>query len=1111
MYSSKHTNGPLFRAVTILMLLLLLSSVVSVAQTRTLSGQVTDGATGQPIVGAAVSIPGTTTGTVTNYDGRYTLTIPDDTPTLTATFIGYKPQDIDVAGGQTDAVMMEDTREVDEVMVVAFGTSTRQAFTGSAAVVGADDLAKRTQTNVVNTLQGQVPGLQMHGGSGAPGSDNQNITIRGTSSLYAGTDPLVIVDGAPYPESLSNIPANDIESVTVLKDAASAALYGSRGAAGVIIVTTKGGTGHAHSEVNLEARWGANTRGVKEYDVITDPGEYHEAVYAQFYNKYFYIQGMSAAEANEKANQQMLTYIGYQIYTVPANEQIIGIDGKLNPHCTLGYQYEGIDGRQYYVQPDDWTDAAYQRSLRQEYTVSGSGSNDKGSFYASLGYLRDQGVIVETAYERVSARVRGSYKVKKWLTLGGNIGYTYGKMNNNLGMDYASEEPAPNETNLMLFTSQIAPVYPIFVRIIDEHGNPVIDTDQHGNPHYDYRRQGTPDFVAPAEGSDARITMGTGFLQGNPLGANHFNDSHSITHGINGSLKATINFCRFLKLDAVSTLNLNFAEFTTVENPFYGSTMGTGGKIFKNRSETVRQNHTQTLNYFDTYNERHNLSIMVGHEYYRMRSALLNATSQGLFDIEVPEIDASADQQVASGSNSSRYNVEGILANATYNYNEQYFLSASFRRDASSRFNKDNRWGSFWSVGLAWILSKERFMAPTSPILDHLKLKWSIGQQGNDNIGNFAYTDLYSLTPADKTNMSVTFLQMGNPNITWETVTNTNIGFESSFLKSRITLDVDYYSKKTKDLLFWLSVPESMGSRGYYGNIGDIRNRGIEIQLAGSPIRTANLDWRISANISVNRSEILTLPDDKIADNGGFKENYYWYHEGGPLFNYLCAEYAGVNNKGETLFWYDEDMSPAGGKVTSNATHKPGEKHSGTTNDFGKATLYQQGSNEAKAFGGFGTTLTWNGLDLNLNFDYQIGGRMYDTRYATLVTPPGTSGGAKGENFHKDWNKAWGPNNTDSNMPAWRADDQFTVSHSDRFLTDASFLNFSTAMLGYTLPKKLTERALMSKVRFYFCAENIAFWTARQGLDPRFSMNANSEVNNYSPVRNVGGGIQITF
>lgn len=1092
----------------ILCLLFSVLSLASVYGQRTVSGRVTD-ANGQPVVGAAVMIPGTTTGTVTDVDGRYTLSVANDTQEFSVTFIGYKAGSIDVAGGRTDCVLEEESREVDEVMVVAFGTSTRQAFTGSAAVVGADDLAKRTQTNVVNTLQGQVPGLQMHGGSGAPGSDMQTITIRGTSSIYASTDPLVIVDGAPYPESLNNIPPGDIESVTVLKDAASAALYGSRGAAGVIIVTTKGGTGHAHSELNIEARWGANTRGVKEYDVVTDPAEYLEAYYTQLYNKYYYVNGLSAADANKKANDVMLQQTGYPIFTVPKGEQTIGIDGKLNKNATLGFQYEGVDGRQYYVQPDDWTDAAYDRTLRQEYTVSGSGSNEKGSFYASLGYLDDQGVIVETGYKRIAARIRGSYKVKKWLTLGGNVGYTYGKMKNNLGMDYGSD-PTTTEANLMLFTSTIAPIYPIFVRVIDEHGQPVIDTDEHGNPHYDYNRS---DFASPKDISlmPGGANMNRGYFQGNPLGASHFNDSKNTTHGLNGALKATINFCRFLKLDATSTVNLNFSEFTTVENPYYGSRASVGGEVYKYRASTMRQNHTQTLNYFDTYADRHNLNIMVGHEYYRMHSSTLNATGQGLFDIGVSEIDATANNQVGSGSAASNYNVEGVLASATYNYNEQYYLSASFRRDASSRFKEQNRWGSFWSVGLAWILSKERFMQPTAAVLDNLKLKWSIGQQGNDNIGNFGYTDLYRLTPSpDKKSMSTSFYQMGNPDITWETVTNTNIGLEASFLKGRVTLDVDYYSKKTKDLLFWLSIPESMGSRGYYGNMGDIRNRGVEIQLAGSPIRTATLDWRISANISFNRSEILSLPESKVKDNGGFKESYYWYEEGGPLYNYMCAEYAGLDSQGRALFWYDDELSAAGGKVEATNTSRPGSNHSGTTTDYNLATLYTQGSNEAKAFGGFGTTLTWRGLDLNVNFDYQIGGRIYDGRYASLLPTVKSNGGVGGNNFHRDWKRSWTPDNTSSDMPAWRADEP-VPDVNDRFLADASFLNFSTAMLGYTLPKKATERALMSKVRVYFCAENIAFWTARKGLDPRFSMLQTEQVNNYNPVRNVGGGIQITF
>ena len=301
-------------------------AVCAVAQTRTVSGTVRDAA-GNPMPGVAVTVPGSTTGTVTDIDGRYTLKVDGDVTSLSASFIGMKSATINLAAGQTDAEMVEDNTEMDEVLVVAYGTTTKQAFTGSAAVVEAEDIQKRTTTNVANQLSGQVPGLQMRGVDGAPGSSGGGLKIRGVASLYAAVDPLVIVDGAPYPGNLSEIPTSEIESVTVLKDAASAALYGARGASGVILITTKKGSS-SDGTINVEAKIGVNSRSVKDYDVITDPGEYYEAAYAQYYNKYFYGDGLSAGAANVKANRMMLNELGYQSMSVPEADYVA--DGGYN-------------------------------------------------------------------------------------------------------------------------------------------------------------------------------------------------------------------------------------------------------------------------------------------------------------------------------------------------------------------------------------------------------------------------------------------------------------------------------------------------------------------------------------------------------------------------------------------------------------------------------------------------------------------------------------------------------------------------------------------------------------------------------------------------------------
>lgn len=311
-----------------------------------------------------------------------------------------------------------DAELLDEVMVVAFGTQKKSSFTGAASVVSSEQLSKHVTTNVANALVGSTPGLQIRGGSGAPGAGQGSIKIRGIASLYAETDPLIIVDGAPYSASLSNIPQNDIESVTVLKDAASAALYGARGAGGVILVTTKNGK-NKKAQITVDAKWGANSRSVQDYETITDTGQYYEAMYAQYYNYYFYGQGQSLDKANVNANKLMLSHLAYNIYALPEGEQLVGTNGKLNPNARLGRSYQA-DGETYYLTSDNWRDQAYSTALRQEYNVTINGAIDKGSYYASMGYLDEDGIIEYSGFKRFTARFKADYQARKWLKVGTN-------------------------------------------------------------------------------------------------------------------------------------------------------------------------------------------------------------------------------------------------------------------------------------------------------------------------------------------------------------------------------------------------------------------------------------------------------------------------------------------------------------------------------------------------------------------------------------------------------------------------------------------------------------------------------------------------------------------
>lgn len=1053
-----------------------ISTSMAFAQSQ-ISGKVTSSEDGSPVIGASIKVAGTNTGTVTDIDGNFSLNAPAGSK-LEISYIGMVSKTVK-AGRNLNIVMDSDNHSLDEVMVVAFGTAKKSAFTGSAAVVGSEELSKKVTTNVADALVGSVPGLQLRGGTGQPGDTQGKINIRGIASMYASTDPLIIVDGAPYSASLSNIPTEDIESVSILKDAASAALYGARGAAGVIIVTTKKGS-NKEAKINVDMKWGSNSRAIPDYDVIKDPGQYYEAYYAQLYNRNFYGRGQSAEQANLNANKTMLSDLRYNVFTYPDNEQLIGLDGKINPHATLGRVVTGTDGKKYLMTPDDWANTLYNKSLRQEYNVSANGGTDRSTYYTSVGYLKDDGIIQQSGYERLTARLKADYQAKKWLKLGTNVGFVTSNQTQSSGLSSTSTLA----NNPFVFTSTLAPIYPLFIR--DENGN--IMKDDLGNDLYDFGSSSKFGIVRPVLDNN------------NPMAELALNRVTANVHQLNASMSADIQITSFLKANLTSTLIWGQTNGHTYSNAYYGPKASVNGELQKESTESWRQNHTQTLTYYQDFG-KHSVTVLLGHEYYKTNTRYLSATGQGGFTPSIQELAAFA-KKLDSNSYRTAYNVEGYFGNAQYSYDDKYFGSFSYRRDASSRFAKDHRWGNFWSIGGAWLISKESWFK--APWVDELKIKASIGQQGNDNIGNWAYIDLYTLSKTSDTSMAASFARMGNKNITWETTTNLNIGTEFSFFNRRLSGTIDLYSKKTTDLLFWLSIPESAGSRGYYGNVGDIRNNGIEVTLTGSIIRTKDLDWSVTANIAHNSTKILKLPESKIADNGGFNETsklettQYWYRVGGPLYNGYMPKYAGVNEKGEATYWVDED---AGG-----GNH--GTKYSYTTTNPNSASKYETGSLLPKAFGGFSTTVVYKGFDFTASFDYQIGGKVYDSRYASLMSPCDNSSAA-GSAIHKDYLKSWSPNNTSNNIPRWQYGDNYTTALSDRFLTNASYFNFQSFTVGYSIPTQ--HIPFFSKIRVYCSGENLGFISARKGLDPRYSYDGGTTLNAYSPVRNISGGIQLTF
>ena len=1046
------------------------------AQTQTVTGVVISEEDGQPVIGASVRVENTQLGAITDVDGKFQIAnVPSSAKTLVISYIGM--QTVEVAVKPNVKVFLKSNTELlDEVMVVAYGTAKKSAFTGSATVVGSDEIGKIQSSNVANALTGKVAGVQLNTSSGQPGATTPSIRVRGISSINAGNDPLIILDGAPYDGDLNNISSQDIESMTVLKDAASNALYGARGANGVIIITTKKGTA-GQARVTVDAKWGSNSRATQDYNYIKSPAQYYEMYYGALKSYFVNEQGMTDAAAHVSANTNMLTSgdygLGYNAYTIPQGQYLIGTNGKLNPNATLG-NVVNYNGQDYMIMPDNWLDEAYSHGLRQEYNVSVSAGTDKSSFYASISYLNNEGITAKSDYERLTGRLKADYQVKDWLKFGANMSYTHFDANS-LGEDGASNSSG----NIFAYATQIAPIYPLYVR--DGQGN--IMKDSNGITVYDF--------------GNNNAGLSRPFLSGgNAYAANLLDTNNAEGNAMTATGFAEIRFLKDFKFTWTSGVAIDETRSTSFTNPYYGQYASSNGIPSKAHTRNLSYNHQQLLNWKRSFGSN-NLEVMLGHESYRYKYYYLYASKSNVFDPTNTEL-AGAITENGSNSYVTDYNTEGYFARLQYDFAEKYFLSGSYRRDASSRFHPDNRWGNFWSAGAAWIISKEDFF--DVDWVDMLKVKASYGSQGNDNIGNYLYVNTYTIVNAGGS-PAANPSTMGNKDITWETNGNFNAGFDFELFKGRLSGTIEYFFRKTSDMLFSFPLPPSFGYKSYYANVGDMTNQGIEAEFNATAIKTNDFTWDINLNLTHYKNKISYLPEERktmVVDGvPGYSSGNYYYGEGEPLFTYRIKKYAGVAEDGQALYY--KSVKDENGNVIGQET----------TTKYDDADYYLCGSALPDVYGGFGTSFSYKGFDLSADFTYQIGGLVYDSDYAGLMAPPTAS--SKGTNFHADLLNAWTPENTSSNIPRFQFGDNYATASSDRFLTKASYLSLQNINFGYTLPANVTRNVGIEKVRVYLTADNVWVWSKRQGLDPRQSISGSVTNSYYAPMRTISGGITLTF
>ncbi len=1044
------------------------------AQTQKVTGVVISEEDGQPVVGASVLVKGTTLGTITDVDGNFNLSnVPSSAKTLQISYIGMQTQEVAIKP-KLKIVLKSDTEVLDEVIVTAYGTSTKGTFTGSASVMKADKIEKRQVSNVSNALAGAVAGVQILSDNGQPG-ESAKVRIRGVGSINAGMEPLYVVDGVPYDGDLSSINSADIETMTVLKDAASTALYGARGANGIIMITTKKGTS-GKARINFDAKWGVNSRAIKTYDVMTSPKNYIETAYQSIYNSQISL-GYSPEDANIRANKILPSGasggLGYQVYTTAPGELLVGSNGKLNPNATLGYS----DG-QYYYTPDNWADETFQNNLRQEYNLSAAGGSDKGTYYFAFGYLDDQGVISGSGFKRLNGRFKGDYKLYSWLKIGANVSYV------NTESRYPGDQDAnatASSGNAFYIANNMAPIYPLYVRGADKQ-----IMLNNGRKVYDY-------------GDGQSTNFSRSFMSiANPSGDLIYNKREYLSDVINANWFAEITPITGLTISARYGLNIDNTRQNEMGNAYMGQSASYGGTAYQAAIRTYGFDQQYVANYQFALKDVHHFDVTAGYDGYSYEYTLLEGSGQNLYNPESFYLGNVIDKFTIGGKK-DLYSTKGFFGRVNYSYNDTYFGNVSYRRDASSRFAPENRWGNFWSASVAWMLTRESFMEDITWV-NMLKLKASFGQQGNDDIlypgvllekNYYPWLDQYKMTGANGTFADGTLLYKGNPDITWETSTSYNIGADFGLFNNKLNGSIEYFGRKSKDMLYNRPTAGSLGYTAVPMNVGSMTNSGVEIDLNYQIMANKKFNWSVNLNATFVKNKINKLHPDL---NGKLIDSDRIYEEGESMYRMYLVDYAGVDEKtGEALYWAKDDN----GNAIKTPEYSTAENYKVATDDM-MPTVY----------GGLGTTFEAYGFDASIQLSYQLGGKIYDTGYRRLMH--GGASSSAGWNWHKDIYNAWTPENPTSNIPRLNANDKYTNSASTRWLTSSDYLSINNITVGYTLPQQLVKKVMLDKVRVYFTADNVALISARKGLDPRQSyISATTAL--YTPIRTISGGISLTF
>ncbi|MDR0691868.1 MAG: TonB-dependent receptor [Prevotellaceae bacterium] len=1008
------------KKITMLLLYLIFAGVGALwAQNVQISGVVTDATDGQPIPGVSVVVKGTNVAIGTDASGRYAVTARGDA-VLVFSFLGMKTVEEAVAGRTTVNVSLEsDVLQLDDVMIVAYGTARKSVFTGSAATVDNSRL-QSAGASFDKAMQGQLAGVQVTSSSGQPGSVS-SFRIRGSGSLNASNEPLYVVDGVPISANteysrlaeyytgssssiLSTLNPQDIESITVLKDAAAASLYGSRAANGVILINTKSGGKSDRTNISFSGQFGFSSV-PKAYDLMNS-SEFYRTKWQAYYESEI-AKGLSPGDAAVSANTLTQGAITFNPYSV---DNPIGADGQL------------VSGARIIVDTD-WQDAIFNTAYSQDYNINIAGGSEKTNYFFSFGYFDQEGVTPSAFLNRYSGKVNVSTIATSWLKAGVNVTFSHSEQHQEVG----GSRGASPLYNALGFNNGV-PIY-----LTDKNGNYILDTE--GNLQFNYTNPTSKDF--------------------NPLATPYTDKNSSKNYRFLAS--AFLDFQLYKGLNLKTVFSPDFIDYA--ESSYWSKEHGNGpaygGRADRVSTRDLMYTSTSTLNYQNTFAEKHSINAMAGVEYWQSNYERVEAGAT-TFPIDgMDELSAGADAMQPSSSTTKEVLIS-YLGRVEYSYNDRYNFSFSLRSDGSSVFGKENKWGTFWSVGASWRMEEEDFIK-TSNWIDQLKLRVSYGTSGNNQgLARYQSLGLWDIT-ADYiygTSSGSGHTQLANLILSWEKQDMFNIGIDYRFLK-RFYGSIDYFYKNSHDLLYNYPLAASNGFESIMKNIAQVSNSGIEFLFGAAIFNDTPVRWDVELNFSAIRDKI----EDLVGEDLIVSDTQKIWSKGYSQYEFYMPTWAGVNPDNGDPQWVSKD---ANGNVT-------------LTNLYSRATPEKQGRATPDFYGGLRTGVSYKDFDLSILFSYSWGGLVYDGLYESVLH----EGNLAGAQMHRDDLNAWTPTNRNTNIPKYMNNNtSATNSVSSRYLFDATNVKLKNITLSYHLPVR--HFGALAKVvtggRIFVSADNLFTW-----------------------------------